>query len=309
MNTEIFEGIWSAAPTPFDEQNKIDKTSVNRLVKHHLRLGVKGVFLAGSCGEGPWLSDAQKSTLVQTTVKAAKGKLGIAVQVTDNSAARILDNIAQAKNDGAEYAVVAAPFFLMHATPKVLWALYEEVLNKSTLPVIFYDRGKHSVVDIPTIVLKKIYEHSAVIAIKDSSSDPSRMKIALAARRKRPEMRLLTGDEFDCVGALRIGYNGLMLGGAAFNGFMAGMIRQAALDNNWAEAEKLQKRMNDLMFKIYGGKKILCWLAGEKYILQKLGIFKNYRNLLGYELTIYCATAIDTIVETEQQILLPLSNR
>jgi 4-hydroxy-tetrahydrodipicolinate synthase len=305
MNTEIFEGVWSATPTPFDEKNKIDKASVNRLVKHHLRLGIKGVFLAGSCGEGPWLSDAQKSTLVQTTVKAAKGKLGIAVQVTDNSAARILDNIARAKTDGAEYAVVAAPFFLMHATPKVLLALYEEVLNNTSLPVIFYDRGKHSSIDIPAIVLKKIYEHSAVVAIKDSSADPARMKIALAARRKRPEMRLLTGDEFDCVGALRMGYNGLMLGGAAFNGFMAGMIRQAALDKNWTEAEKLQKRMNDLMFEIYGGKKILCWLAGEKYILQKLGVFKNNRNLLGYELTANCEKSIDKIVENEQAILLP----
>lgn len=305
MNTEIFEGVWSAAPTPFNEKKQIDKASVNRLVKHHLRIGVKGVFLAGSCGEGPWLSDAQKSALVQTTVKAAKGRLGVAVQVTDNSAARILDNITRAKNDGAEYAVIAAPFFLMHATPKVLWALFEEVLNNTSLPIIFYDRGKHSVMDIPTVVLKKIYAHSAVVAIKDSSSDPERMKIAIQARRKNTSLRLLTGDEFDCVGALRAGYNGLMLGGAAFNGFMAGMIRQAVIDKDWTKAEKLQKRMNDLMFAIYGGKKILCWLAGEKYILQKLGVFKNYRNLLGYELTASCKNAIEKIVENEQAILLP----
>lgn len=305
MNTEIFEGVWSAAPTPLDEKKKIDKASVSRLVKHHLRLGVKGVFLAGSCGEGPWLAEAQKSALVQATVKAAKGKLGIAVQVTDNSAARILDNITQAKSDGAEYAVVASPYFLMHATPAALWALYEEVLTQSALPVIFYDRGKHSAVDVPAAVLQKIYAHPAVVAIKDSSADPARLKIALAARRKHPEMRLLTGDEFDCVGALRAGYNGLMLGGAAFNGFLAGMIREAALAGDWAEAEKLQKRMNNLMFEIYGGKKILCWLAGEKYLLQKLGVFQNYRNLLGYDLTAKCEKAINRIAEKEQAILLP----
>lgn len=305
MNPTIFEGVWSAAPTPLTEQDNIDKASIKRLVKHHLRLGVKGVFLAGSCGEGPWLTNAQKSTLVQETVKAAKGKLGIAVQVTDNSAARILDNIAQAKADGAEYAVAAAPFFLMHATPDALWALYETVLNSSSLPVIFYDRGTHSSVDIPVSVLKKIYAHPAVVAIKDSSGNPEHMKAALTARRKRPEMRLLTGDEFDCVGALRTGYNGLMLGGAAFNGFLAGMLRQSALNEDWTEAENLQKRMNDLMFAIYGGKKIQCWLAGEKYILEKMGVFKNHRNLLGYELTANCAKTIDKIVESEQAILLP----
>jgi len=39
--------------------------------------------------------------------------------------------------------------------------------------------------------------------------------------------------------------------------------------------------------------------------LQKLDVFKNYRNLLGYELTTNCAKAIDKIVETEQKKLLP----
>ena len=305
MNTKQFEGVWSAAPTPLTETYNIDKASVKRLVKHHLRLGIKGVFLAGSCGEGPWLTDAQKSTLVQETVKAANGKLGIAVQVTDNSAARILDNINRTKEDGAEYAVIAAPFFLMHTTPKALWTLYEKVLDNSTLPAIFYDRGRHSSIDIPISVLKKIYAHPAVVAIKDSSSDAERMQTAVNARRKNKNLRLLTGDEFDCVGALRMGYNGLMLGGAAFNGFLAGMIRDAAIGGNWKEAEKLQRRMNDLMFKIYGGKNIFCWLAGEKYILQQLGVFKNYRNLLGYELTASCKNAIDKIVKKEPAILLP----
>src|SRR5690606_15704226 len=109
-------------------------------------------------------------------------------------------------------------------------------------------------VSIPLPVLKKIYAHPAVVSIKDSSADPEHRKAALAARRKRPEMRLLTGDEFDCVGALRDGYNGLMLGGAAFNGYIAEMIRQAALDEDWPKAESLQSRMNKLMFDVYGGK-------------------------------------------------------
>jgi len=305
MNTKLFEGVWSAAPTPLDEKNQIDKTSVKRLVKHHLRLGVKGVFLAGSCGEGPWLTDAQKSTLVQTTAAAANGKLGIAVQVTDNSAARILDNIARAKDDGAEYAVVASPFFLMHATPKVLWALYEAVLDKSTLPIIFYDRGKHSSIDIPVEVLEKVYAHPAVVAIKDSSSDPARMKVAVQAREKNPHLRLLTGDEFDCISALRLGYDGLMLGGAAFNGHVANQILQAAKKEDWERAENLQRCLNKLMFKIYGGKTIACWLAGEKYLLQQWGVFDNYRNLLGYELSEECGNAIGDIIVNERSFLLP----
>lgn len=301
----IFEGVWSASPTPFGEGSAVDIASIHRLVQHHLRLGVKGVFLAGSCGEGPSLTDAQKSTLVQETVKTGKGKLQIAVQVTDNSAARVLENIEQAHTDGADYGVVAAPFFHMHATPKVLLAFYEEVLDKSTLPVIFYDRGRHSSIDIPLEVLEKIYTHPAVLAIKDSSSDPARMNIAIKAREENPHLRLLTGDEFDAISALRLGYDGLMLGGAAFNGHVANRILQAAKQENWEEAEQLQSRLNELMFGIYGGKTIACWLAGEKYLLQKWGIFSDHINLWGFELTKECRQFIDRIVEEESAFLLP----
>lgn len=304
MNTTLFDGVWSAAPTPFTVDYRIDIPSIERLTEHHLRLGVKGVFLAGSCGEGPWLTEAQKSTLVRETVKAANGRLGIAVQVTDNSAARVLDNIARAEDDGAEYAVVAAPFFLMHATPKVLLKLYEKVFDESTLPIVFYDRGKHSAIDIPAEVLKRIYLHPRVAAIKDSSSDPVRMQIAVQARDENPSLRLLTGDEFDVISALRLGYDGLMLGGAAFNGYVAKQIYESAHKSDWKHAENLQRQMNRLMFEIYG-REIQYWLAGEKYLLQKWGVFGNHDNLLGYALTEEQQKTIDHIAAYSEKFFLP----
>jgi 4-hydroxy-tetrahydrodipicolinate synthase len=57
LSPEQFNGVWSATPTPLDSKRRVDNASVKRLVAHHLRLGVKGLFLAGTCGEGPWLPD------------------------------------------------------------------------------------------------------------------------------------------------------------------------------------------------------------------------------------------------------------
>ncbi len=65
-------------------------------MEHHVRLGVRGLFLTGSNGEGPWMTDAQRRTLVETAVRCSRGRMPVAVQVTDNSAARILDNMRQA---------------------------------------------------------------------------------------------------------------------------------------------------------------------------------------------------------------------
>lgn len=104
-------GVWSATPTPFTNRMQIDVTAVQQMVAHHTRLGVKGLFLADTCGEGSWMTDVQRRRLVQTVTRCAKGKLHLAVQVTDNSAARILDNMQAAKEDGAEIVIIAPPCF------------------------------------------------------------------------------------------------------------------------------------------------------------------------------------------------------
>ncbi|MEI8078894.1 MAG: dihydrodipicolinate synthase family protein, partial [bacterium] len=104
-------GVWSAAPTPFTDTMELDVPAIKRMVEHHVRLGVAGLFLAGTNGEGPWMTDAQRRLLVKTVVRSTAGRMPVAVQVSDNSAARILDNMRRAHEDGADLAVIAPPYF------------------------------------------------------------------------------------------------------------------------------------------------------------------------------------------------------
>lgn len=302
-NPALFQSVWSATPTPFDDDGRVDEASVERLVEHHVRLGVAGLFLAGTCGEGAWMPDRERRRLVRRV--AACQKLPLAVQVSDNSAARISDNIEAAAADGADFAVIAPPRFLMNATPANLLRLYQTAIRSSELPVIVYDLGANANVLVPPEILPEIYAEPNVVAIKDSSGDPNRRDIALAARETRPGFALQTGAEFQCDEYLRAGYDGLMLGGAAFQGALAGQITSAARDADWESAAALQARMTRLMLAVYGGEKITCWLAGEKYLLTRLGVFSGHFNTLNYELTPQCRADIERVIEEEREILLP----
>jgi len=298
-------GVWSATPTPFTPEWDVDVDSVKRLVDHHLRLGVKGLFLCGTCGEGPWMPERNRRKMVQTVAKFAKGKLHIAVQVTDNSAARIIDNMHAAWEDGADAAVIAPPFFLLNVNADTLTTLYREAIRSCPLTVGIYDRGKFGAVVVPNEALAKIYAEKNVKLIKDSSTEPARREIALAARKKRPELLLLNGAEFDCVSYLRAGYDGLLLGGGIFNGYLAGQIMDAVAAGKIRQAERLQARMNRMMFDVYGGKAIKCWLSGQKKLLVEMGIFSTWQNHLNYPLTKGCERAIAKVMEREKDILFP----
>lgn len=286
------DSVWSATPTPFTADGRVDVASVQRMVAHHVDLGVSGIMLAGTCGEGPWLRDRDREVLARTAVEAAKGKLAVAMQVSDNSSVRVLDNVDRAASWGVELVVVAAPSFFINATTKRLVSHYAEVARRSSLPVGLYDRGAHSPYVVPESHLPELLAEPNIVVVKDSAQQESRRRVYLAARDARPGLKIFSGSEFDCDEYLEAGYDGLLLGGGIFNGAMAHEIIAAVRAGDRTRAKAAQARMNDLMYRVYGGPKIECWMTGLKELLVQLGVFSTNVNLLEYPLTAECREQI-----------------
>jgi 4-hydroxy-tetrahydrodipicolinate synthase len=304
IEPERLGGIWSATPTPLTADLTLCVPDIDRLVQHHVRLGVRGLFLAGTCGEGPWLKRSDARMLLRHTAAQA-GDLVVAAQVTDNSAPRILENMEAAAEDGADIAVIAPPHFLLNPTPDNVRALYLKAIRNSPLPVGIYDLGSNGRTAVPGDVLAEIYAEPNVVLVKDSSCDPGRRDIALKAREQRTGLRVLTGYEFDVVSYFEAGYDGALLGGGIFNARLAAMIMDAVRNNAPDKARALQERMNRLMWDVYGGESISCWLTGLKELLVRIGVFSTNRNLLNYPLTDECSTAIDQAIARERNAMLP----
>jgi 4-hydroxy-tetrahydrodipicolinate synthase len=306
LTRENIAGVWSATPTPFTNELKLDIEAIPRLVEHHLRLGVKGLFLGGTSGEGPWMSDSMRIELANEVAKSNQDRMLLAMQVTDNSAMQIIENIKRIEDSGIDIAVIAPPFFQINATQEYLKDLYLKVIESSSLPVGVYHRGKHSSVGIKIDTLEKIIAHPKVILVKDSSSDPAaREMICKAIEKRKDELFALDGDEFNSVPYVEAGYDGFLFGGACFNGFMANRILKLAKDGNVKEAQAMQDYMNGIMTKVFGGKGLPCWLAGQKQMMVELGIFNTRKTIINYQITDECINTIKNVVEQEKAYLLP----
>lgn len=285
--------IWSATPTPLTAELTIDLPSVKRMVGEAIAGGIHGVFLAGTCGEGPWLPDRERVRLVQAVVAEGKGRLKIAVQATDNSVPRILENIRQAADAGADYAIIAAPATFMNATPERITALFTEAADASPLPVGIYDLGRHRPVMISEDRLKEVYLRPNVHMVKDSSGSPTRRAAALEARKAKPALQLFNGDEFRCLDYLVAGYDGFMFGGAAATAPELRQIAAAFIRGDLNEAGALEAEMKAKLYGIYGGEQIACWLTGLKYYLVRRGLFSSTASYLNYPLTETCRQFIE----------------
>ncbi len=295
--------IWSAAPTPFTARREIDRESVARMVARHVSLGVEGLFLAGTCGEGPWMTDRQKLTLVETVRCEAAGRLKLAVQVTDNSAARVLEQIAAL--GPVDVVVVAQPYLAMNVTPATLRRYYLDILDQSPVPVCYYERGRASLVAVPDEVLHDILPHPNLRFVKDSSGDPVRRAVLLQGRALRNDLALLLGDEFLCVDYLTAGYDGVMLGGSILNARYVAEIMRHIAQGDLPAARATERRMVAMLHAVYGGPKVTCWLNGLKTTLVRLGVFHTNTAYLDYPLTPEYSCAIDQMLATEHSYLLP----
>ncbi|WP_438479721.1 dihydrodipicolinate synthase family protein [Oleiharenicola lentus] len=285
--------LWSAVPTPLTDDSKVDVASVEKMIRQAVTDGMRGVFLAGTCGEGPWLPDRERRTLVQAAVKAASGQLKIAAQVSDNSVPRILDNVSLVAEVGADFGIVAAPATMMNATPDRIAALFAEAVSASPLRMGIYDLGRHRPIMIPEDRLKDLYLLPNVHLVKDSSGSPERRAIALAAQKEKPALTLFNGDEFRCVDYLEAGYDGCMFGGAVAVApqlaKIVGLFRAGRRD----DARKIEREMQAALFGIYGGPSIACWLTGLKYYMVRRGLFSTATSFLGYPLHDDCRTFIE----------------
>jgi dihydrodipicolinate synthase/N-acetylneuraminate lyase len=287
---------WSAAPTPLNSDLSIDTPSLERMIHAAIADGLTGLFLAGTCGEGPWLPNRERIRLVEAGARIAAGRLKIAAQVSDNSVPRILDNIRDMAGAGADYAVISHPAVMFNPTPERIAGLFEEAVAASPLPVGIYDLGARRAFAIPEDRLKAIYLMPNVRLIKDSSNSPTRRTIALSARSEKPSIQLFNGDEFQAIAYLEAGYDGCMFGGAAAVAPMMRQIGGLVQAGRGEEARAVDREMQRILYGIYGGEAIACWLTGLKYYMVRRGLFASTTSFLGYPITDECRAFIERYV-------------
>ncbi len=291
--------------TPLTEDYAVDADALERLVEHQIRLGIKGVFLAGTAGEGPFLPDKERRRLAQLTVRFTQGRLPIAMQITDNSAERMIENLERYQDCGIDIAIIAPPFFQLNEQKgDFLFNLYKKVIDASKLPVGIYNRGKHSSVFVPPETLRRLLEEPKVILCKDSASQPEFTEAIMQAKKHRNgNLAALCGNEFDCIPYLKAGYDGLLFGGACFNGRYAVEMHRLARAGQFEQAQKVQAHLVEVMQKVFGGKNIECWLAGQKEIMRRLGVFNTATTFLNYTVSEECSKMIDEVLHTEKEWL------
>ena len=96
----------------------------------------------------------------------------------------------------------------------------------------------------------------------------------------------------------------MLFGGGCFNGAYAAEMCRLAAEGKYDEAQKIQDHLAEVMFKVFGGKSIECWMAGQKELMVRLNVFNTAKTYLNYQLTEECSKAIDEVIRDEKAWLI-----
>ena len=293
--------LWSATPTPFLDDGSLDEAGIERLVQQHRKQQVAGLFLCGTCGEGPFMPNAQRAELIRRLRQAAGRQFHLAVQVSDTSPARVRENIAQAVDSGADSVVVAAPWLRPFVNRDFAWRYFNESLEYADgVPVGIYVLKQPAETGIDLDLWTRVASHPKVAYMKDSSASEEYRRAFVGIKARRPELTLWTGYEFDVLSSIGKGYDGCLLGTAVLNGRMIHRAVESLRQGDVDAARAWQERSNRLLYDLFRPD-ISAWMAGLKYALRRLGIFATEFSHLVYPLTDDDRRRIDAALEREKE--------
>jgi dihydrodipicolinate synthase/N-acetylneuraminate lyase len=211
--TPLLRGIVVPLVTPLEGFDRLDVGALEALIEHVLDGGVHGLFLLGTCGEGPSLGYRLRRELVTRTCKQVRGRVPIVVGITDSSAVEAEAMAVHSAECGADAVVIAPPFYFPLDRNELIGFVRRRV-QRSPLPVLLYNMPSLTKLAFEPEWVRQLMDEPKIIGFKDSSGDLAYFELLLSAAGERSDWSFLVGPEHLLVQSLQLGGHGGVSGGA-----------------------------------------------------------------------------------------------
>ena len=278
MNIQKFEGLVAAPFTPMDEGGNLNLSIIPEYYNFLEKNGIAGVFINGTTGEGPSLTQKEKQLQAMAWSECLKsgGKMRIINLVGGTSYQECIENAIFSREAGVSAIAIVAPYYFKPADATQLAEFVARVGESvPEMPVYFYHIPVMTGVNIPMIgFLKKIAEMLPNFAgIKYTPEDF--MDFLLCLNYENGRYDILWGRDECLLSALVLGCRGAV--GSTYN-YAAPLyiaLIEAFNKGNLSEARKLQQLSVDIitLLEKYGG--IATGKAFMKYAGIDCGKFRS----------------------------------
>lgn len=235
-----FHGVFPYLVSPVDSEGHIRTDVLGRLCDDLIKAGVHGLAPLGSTGEFAYLNRRQRTSVIEVTIEAAKGRVPVLAGVASTSTA---DAVAQAKSYqklGATgiLAILEAYFPLKDAQVE---SYFRAIADAVDIPVVIYTNPQFQRSDLTLDVVARLAQHPRIRYIKDASTNTGRLLSIM--NRCGDDIQVFSASAHIPAAVMLIGGVGWMAGPACVAPRQSVRLYELCKAGNWSEALVLQRRL------------------------------------------------------------------
>ena len=109
MTTPLANGVHCVMATPFLPDEALDLVSLATLIDYLVDAGCDGMLILGVLGEADKLSDTERDTMIEESIRLSAGRLQVSVGITHGATAVCRARALAAQAAGAAGVMVSPP--------------------------------------------------------------------------------------------------------------------------------------------------------------------------------------------------------
>ena len=263
-------GVIVPVITPVDEEDRVDEKAYRKGIRRLIDAGIHAIFVGGSAGEGPLLTEREWERMVRIARDEVDGQVHLLGGAIDTSTRKVREKVHILARMGYPYCVVTPTYYISLRSHSEYIRLFGECVESADgMEVIAYNIPScvHSV--IPPEVLFEMARRGWVRYVKESSGDFAYFK-RLAVEGAEYGLRLLEGEEPHIAQGMLAGAKGIVPVCANFEPQTYIDAYEAGLAGDEAALGPLQERIVLVRERLlFAGP---LWISGIKYAMALLGI-------------------------------------
>lgn len=269
MRNDNLLGVGVALVTPFNEDNSVDFSALERHLNYIIDGGIDYIVVSGTTGEPATMNSDEKAKLSKFIVEKVNKRVPLVYGIGGNNTLAVVNELKTLDLTGYESILSICPYYTK-PNQRGIYAHFAEIAKASPLPVILYNvPGRTSRNIDPDTAVKLANDFSNIIGIKEASGNM--MQIMRILEKKPEGFMLISGDDSITVPMMSIGTCGVI--SVAANVVPKQFCKMVNLcrEGNFAEATKIHFQLLDLMEGLFEDGSP----AGAKAALKMLGIMEE----------------------------------
>lgn len=273
INNRKFYGTGVAIITPFKKDLSIDFDALKKLIDFNIENGINYFVSLGTTGESATLTNEEKRSVWDFTVKCVNGRVPLVAGVGGNNTATVVSNLKSFSLQGFDAVLSVSPYY-NKPSQEGIFQHFMSIAEASPLPVIIYNVPSRTGSNISAeTTLRLANASSKFIGIKEASGNL--VQCMHIAKEKPADFLLISGDDIITLPMMSFGAAGVIsVVAQALPKNFSCMVQQC-LNGNYGEASALQFKLMEAMELFFAEGSP----AGVKACLHAMGICDNVLRL------------------------------